>query len=140
MYEKIGSCAALLLVGYLSAWDIRTRKLPALPLLLFGALAVLYVAAGGRAAPLYFAGCMLPGMALLLLSVLTGERIGYGDGAVLLVIGLWVGSIFCTIAACISIFLTGLYAVCLLLTGRRGECIPFMPYLLAAMEVILLYE
>ena len=38
MYEKIGSCAALLLVGYLSAWDIRTRKLPALPLLLFGAL------------------------------------------------------------------------------------------------------
>lgn len=140
MYEKAGYCGALLLLGYLSCCDIRTKKLPAICLLVSGVLAVAYVMAGGEASVSYFAGCMMPGMIFLLLALLTREKIGYGDGAAMLVLGLWTGGIFCAAAAFISVFLSGVYGLCLLLTGRNKMLIPYMPFLLAAVEVILLYE
>lgn len=140
MYEKAGCCGALLLLGYLSARDIRMKQIPAVSLLGSGILAVLYVLSGDNAGVSYFAGCMLPGVVFLLISFLTKEKIGYGDGAAILVFGLWTGGVFCMIAAVISIFLSGIYALCLLITGRNKTLIPYMPFLLAAMEVVLLYE
>lgn len=140
MYEEAGCCGALILLGYLSACDIRMKKIPVSGVLISGILAVLYILAGGNAAVSYFSGCMLPGMVFLLLSLITKERIGYGDGAAMMVLGLWTGGTFCIITVFISIFLSGIYALCLLITGRNKTLIPYMPFLLAAMEVVLLYE
>ncbi len=37
---------------------------------------------------------MLPGSMLVLISLLTGESIGYGDGVLVMTLGLWLGGIF----------------------------------------------
>ena len=140
MYEKAGCCAALFLLGYLSDRDIRTKKLPAASLLASGILAAVYIVLGEEISVSYVTGCMMPGMILLLLAMLTKEKIGYGDGATVLVMGLWTGGFFCAAAALIGIFLSGVYGLCLLITGRGKTIIPFVPFLLAAMEVILLNE
>lgn len=135
----------LLTLGYLSGKDIKLKKISVVPLSVSGILAVIYVLAGKSMnmsismSRMYFIACLLPGMLFLLLSWMTGEKVGYGDGVVLLVMGLWTNGFFCMIVTCLAVFLSGLYAVYLLLK-RKKELIPFVPFLLAAMEVILLYE
>lgn len=129
----------LLTLGYLSGKDIKLKKISVVPLLVSGILSVIYVLAGKGMSMEHFMVCMLPGMLFLLLSLLTGEKVGYGDGAVLLVMGLWTNGFFCMMVTCMAVFLSGLYSVYLLLKGKK-ELIPFVPFLLAAMEVMLLYE
>lgn len=129
----------LVTLGYLSGKDIKLKKISVVPLSVSGILAVIYVLAGKSMNMMYFIACLLPGMLFLLLSWLTGEKVGYGDGVVLLVMGLWTNGFFCMIVTCLAVFLSGLFAVYLLLK-RKKELIPFVPFLLAAMEVILLYE
>lgn len=139
MYEKTGYCMTLFTLGYLSAKDIKLKKISAAPLLISGILAVIYIQTGKSVNIENFIVQMLPGMLFLLLALLTGEKIGYGDGAVLLVMGLWTSGFFCMIAACLAVFLSSLYSIYLLVKGKK-ELIPFVPFLLAAMEVMLLYE
>lgn len=78
---------------------------------------------------------LLPGIFLLILAKITRESIGYGDGLILLFIGLSLG-----FWECISIFFTGLLGVflaallILLFFGRkRGLEIPFIPFLLTGL-------
>lgn len=139
MYKKAGYCGALLLLGYLSERDIKFKKIPMAPLLISGILGTVYAQAGNEMNVENFIWRMLPGMIFLLLSVLTGEKIGYGDGAVVLVLGMWTNGRFCMLVSCTAVLLSGVYAVWLLIKKKK-ELIPFVPFLLAAMEVMLIYE
>lgn len=78
---------------------------------------------------------LLPGIFLLILSKITREAIGYGDGLILLFIGLSLG-----FWECIGIFFTGLLGVflaallILLFFGRKKRLeIPFIPFLLTGL-------
>lgn len=135
MYQLAGYCAALLLVGYLAVHDMKEKCIPAVAVLISGVLSVLYVINGENADGCSLMYCMMPGMVLLLLSVLTKESIGYGDGAAVLVLGFWTGGGFCAAAVSLGICMTGFYSAFMLLRGRK-EPVPFMPFLLAAMEVM----
>lgn len=135
MYKLAGYCAALISIGYLTAHDIKRKHIPAMAILVSGVLAVLYVISGEKTDAYSMISCMMPGMVLLLLSMLTRESIGYGDGAVVLMLGFWTGGSFCAAAVGLGICMAGFYAVFRLLRGRKGP-IAFLPFLLAAMEVI----
>ena len=138
MYKQIGYCGALLFTACLAGQDIRRQKISVTVLLLSAALSLLYLAAGRELTRERIAGGLIPGMLLMALSFLTGENIGYGDGAAVLALGLWTGGAFCMGAAALGIILTGLSAV-YLLVRRAGKTIPFLPFLLAAMEVMFFY-
>lgn len=78
---------------------------------------------------------LLPGIFLLILAKITREAVGYGDGLILLFIGLSLG-----FWECIGIFFAGLLGVffaavlALLLFGRKkGLEIPFIPFLLTGL-------
>lgn len=84
---------------------------------------------------------LTPGMVFFLLSFLTGEKVGYGDGWVLLMIGLFIG-----IYRCFLILLLGLVAesaVALVLLAfkkiQRDREIPFSPFLLLGMGVVMCF-
>lgn len=80
---------------------------------------------------------LLPGVMFWMISFLTKEKVGYGDGWVLLLIGSFAG-----ISKCVLILLAGLaiQSVVLLVllafrrVGRDKE-IPFAPFLLAGLGV-----
>ena len=139
MNEKIGHICALLFVGYLSVRDIKERKISVTALLISGAFAVFYLIIMVQPDIEYVLYAMFPGMFFLLLSFITKEHIGYGDGFVLLILGLWCGGFWTFTAALLAVFLTGFYAVFLLLK-KKQKTIPLVPFLLFAMEVIFLYE
>lgn len=82
---------------------------------------------------------ILPGISFWLLSLVTGEKVGYGDGWILIMIGLFTG-----LRRCFLILLVGLMAesamILVLLAMRKittDREIPFVPFLLVGMGVVL---
>ena len=77
---------------------------------------------------------MSVGVALLFFSVLTGGKIGAGDGVLLIVTGIYLGLeqnlqlFFCGLLLC-SMWALGLL---ILRKKTRKDSIPFVPFLLAA--------
>lgn len=79
------------------------------------------------------------GAVLLLVSMATGGKIGAGDGVLLIVTGIYLGLeqnlklFFCGLLLC------GIWALGLLVLRKRSrkDCIPFVPFLLAAYMGIL---
>lgn len=84
---------------------------------------------------------LTPGMLFWMLSFISGEKVGYGDGWVLLMIGLFLGA-----GRCFLVLMTGLMAesfvVLVLLAFRKvrgdGE-VPFVPFLLMGMGVVVCF-
>lgn len=82
---------------------------------------------------------VVPGAMFWMLSLVTGEKVGYGDGWMLVMIGLFVG-----LWKCFLILLVGLVsesvAVLILLAVQRiagDRRIPFAPFLLFGMGVVI---
>ncbi len=108
----------------LSAEDLRELQLSVWPILalgLAGLLRAIWTAVGIQP---------FPGIFLLLISRVSGEAVGEGDGWLLLALGMWMtlsqilfvltlGSLFC--------------AVCAVAAGRKE--MPFVPFLTAAYVV-----
>ena len=80
---------------------------------------------------------VLPGCFLLLTSFVSRENVGYGDGLLLIVIGLFTGFYRCMIILCISLLLISVSALALLAVRKvsRNSRLPFMPFLAAGMGV-----
>lgn len=77
---------------------------------------------------------LLPGVLLLGLGWLSHWQIGIGDGAVILIMGIWLGYIETFAILLMGMFLCSLFCGGLLLfrkAGRKTE-IPFVPFLLIA--------
>lgn len=135
----ISYCAGLLVLALLAQEDIRRKELSANKLFLFGALALLYLLLSGQFIPGELPGRLLPGLALLFLSWLTGEAIGYGDGMAVMVLGLWTDGWFAALTVWIGIMLAGAFGAVCLVRKKRELMIPFVPFLLLGMEVVLYY-
>lgn len=127
----------LLYLTAASAKDIRKKTVSRNTALLFGFLAAaLHIAADRNWE--WIAGAA-PGALLLGTAWLTAEAVGYGDGCVLIVAGLYLGG-----KAAVSLLLTGLLLLCpvslalLVWKKDRKRTLPFVPFLLAAYLLWLL--
>lgn len=82
---------------------------------------------------------LLPGMGFFLLSFLTREKVGYGDGWVLLMIGLFAGVYRCFLILLVGLMAESAVAILLMVIGKvkRDREIPFLPFLLLGMGVVV---
>lgn len=122
-------------------FDVRTKKIP-VPMISAAAgcsaLAGVLFLRNGTCTPQELAASLVPGMVLLLVALLSGEAIGYGDGLLLLATGPlfgWQKMLLCIPAA---LLLTTIASVLLLVMKKadRKTKIPFVPFLAAGMGVI----
>lgn len=126
----------LLIIASIS--DIRNKKISNHLLIAFGILVI----------PVFFWRCyhgqflaaksvpwgVLPGLVCLLLGKITRESIGYGDGYLISIIGMYMG-LSKTIGLVITaLFFIGLFSIGMLLfqKANRKTQIPFIPALLMA--------
>lgn len=84
---------------------------------------------------------LLPGAGFFLLSFLTGEKVGYGDGWTLLMIGLFLGAYRCFLILLVGLTAESIVAAALLAIGKikRDREIPFLPFLLLGMGVVVCF-
>lgn len=84
---------------------------------------------------------ILPGAALLLLGFLTEKKVGYGDGLLLVIMGILEGGKAVLFTFCIGLFLQSVLAVVLVIIKKADKQtkIPFAPFLLAARTAVLFF-
>lgn len=72
----------------------------------------------------------LPGLAMLVVVRITGKA-GYGDGFVLLNVGLWTDYKTCILVMCFSMLSMSCFSIGMLLTKRAGKStkLPYIPFL-----------
>lgn len=130
---------AFLIYLIIAAWkDIKEKKVSVWLAGVFALLAVTFHMFLEKGDIRWAAG-VFPGLFLLGLAWVSGQAVGYGDGCVLTVIGLYLG-----FAAGISILMTGLLLLCpvslgvLLWKKDRKRTLPFVPFLLAGYLIWLM--
>lgn len=136
--DQLVYCGALIFLAVLSAEDIKERRISVKKVVAGALIAMICRLVMGQTGGIEIADSLIPGVVLFLLSVMTKESIGKGDGIVVMTLGLWIGGWRTFLAVCLAIWVTGIFAVFSLIRKKR-ELIPFVPCLLIGMEVLLLY-
>lgn len=133
----------ILLIGlfYIAWFDYKTKLIEMEWLVFFGALGLVGVLLQGDAA-LLWQSClgMLVGGALLLLAWISGESIGFGDGWLFVVTGIFLGLLQNFVLLFGSMILAGVFAIgCLTLKKKgRNDRVALAPFVLAAYVVFVL--
>lgn len=116
----------LLLTGY----DIRYKTIPVIPVIVMGGMLLTYRVWNGTGWMELLGGC-LPGVIFLLISLLTREKIGSGDGLVLLALGCGFAIEEVVGIVGMALFFAAIVAIVLLVVKKasRKTEIPFVPFL-----------
>lgn len=120
----------------ISVMDFRSRRVSVWLLAIGGGLtaAVLICQYGNEGIELYgLLKGMLPGLVLLVVSVTT-KKAGYGDGIVVLFLGMISGGAKSLVLFGVSLFLISIWSVILLILKKvgRNTQIPYLPFLAVA--------
>lgn len=140
MLETIG---VFLVLTVSSVFDIRKKRIPIQVLIAGGIWAVicLTISAVRNGAEVLTGALpgLIPGAGLLALGFLTQQKVGYGDGILLMIMGLMEGGKMVILTFCIGLFLQSILAVLLVLVKKADKQtqIPFVPFLLTARVIIL---
>jgi len=116
----------LLLTGH----DIRYKTIPVIPVIVMGGMLLTYRVWNGTGWMELIGGC-LPGGIFLLISLLTREKIGSGDGLVLLALGCGFAIEEVVGIVGMALFFAAIVAIVLLVVKKasRKTEIPFVPFL-----------
>lgn len=139
MLDVVTSVSVLLLLAVASIGDMKKQKIPLWLLVAGTVVGGALGCAGGRTA--WEWGCsVLPGAGMILLAFVTGEKVGYGDGFFLIVLGMLEGAGKCLADLGAGLFLASVVSL-VLLVGKRvnGRTrLPFVPFLLSAHVVLIM--
>lgn len=134
MQQMWSNVAVLGMLAMCSTQDIKTKRIHVNPILAFGILGVLFHILWRIPSMESLLLGMVVGAVILLLSILTGGKIGAGDGVLLMVTGIYLGLEQNLQLFFWGLMLCGLWALGLIVLQRssRKDRIPFVPFLLAA--------
>jgi leader peptidase (prepilin peptidase)/N-methyltransferase len=122
-------------------WDAVRKEIPLIVVWIGMLTAVLLRAAGVIETESWgmMGAALLPGFLFWVISYVTREKVGYGDGWILLLIGLFIG-----VAKCMAVLMAALFAesvfliIMMALQKIHGDNqVPFVPFLLAGLGVIM---
>lgn len=128
---RYGLTGIFLLIG---TWqDMKTRKIGMQWIILFGTAGMIMNIVFHSPWHIWFSGIM-PGIVILIFGKLTGEQIGYGDGLIVIVTGLFLSGRENVSLFLIGLFLCAVSTTALFFTGKitRRTTLPFVPFLAVA--------
>ncbi len=125
-------------IGICCIFDIRKKEIPVFIIVAFGLLSLIAVAIAQKTELYSVLYSLIPGAAMLGLSLCTKESIGYGDGFAVLVLGVLLGFLECVFVVLAGLFLSAVVGLVLLVFKKvRGKSrMPFMPFLAAGLGVV----
>ncbi len=130
-----GSVAALTgMLAMNSVWDFRSGEILLTPTCCCIAAGVMTMVAKG-AVMREIADALLPGIAVLLLSLLSGGRLGMGDALVILALGAWLRPSHTIFVFALALVVETAAAALYRLTGGQKKELPFVPALFAGYVV-----
>lgn len=131
MYKIVHICLIIIL-GVICVFDIKRKKIPVYMLIILAAAGIISNFTVGEFDIEKRIIAMLPGMILLIVSMITKQQIGYGDGMIILIIGLYI-DIDDILSIVLSSFLLSSIAAIILMTvfkKKKNFEMAFSPFLL----------
>ena len=121
----------IILLGIISIIDFSTKKIPVVVLIVMGIVGItssIYA----QQSIMSVAVALIPGIVLMAAAFLTREQIGYGDAAVVTLMGLFVTVDIVCSTMVMGLTIAGIISVILIASGRVGRKmqIAFTPFLL----------
>ena len=116
--------------------DIKSRKISMKVCIIF-AMAYMTIQLLSNNGLLWITG-VVPGVLLLFVALVSGQKIGYGDGVMVLVSGIGSGITLCIDICSVAMLLSGVTALVLFLSKKKSkdDSIPFAPFVFAGNVVI----
>lgn len=135
--------SALILTFICAIYDVKKKIIPVLPMafgIVFALIIWIWRILAGKVGFVEMLCAALPGIFLLIVSFCSQEKIGRGDGILLIMIGLMTGFPFCFNVLCISLLCSGGYALFLIVLrkGERGDSFPFAPFMILAVGLCII--
>ena len=131
MYKIVHICLIIIL-GIICVFDIKRKKIPVYMLIILAAAGIISNFTVGEFDIEKRIIAMLPGMILLIVSMITKQQIGYGDGMIILIMGLYI-DIDDILSIVLSSFLLSSIAAIILMTvfkKKKNFEMAFSPFLL----------
>ncbi len=137
---QIMNLTALLFLIFCTVYDVRTKQIPLSILLVFGVIIAGLVWINGTLIQQMVWLKLLPGVVFLLIAFITKQAVGYGDGIVILLMGVLLGVRQCISMVFIGLIFCSVISLLILVFGKGSKQtkLPFMPFLLTAWGVILI--
>ncbi len=137
-------------LSILSVWDVKKRELPVFLLICGGLAVILYritlsIICGPSSEQLkvWIAALLgaLPGLLLTVLSYYT-DKIGRGDGIVIMIVGACENCTFAAILICMACIFLTVVSVILMLFRKvtRNTRMPYIPFVALAYGLMKIYE
>lgn len=128
-------------LGICAVYDGLEREIP-LAVVWLGIIAAVVLRIQGLAGDGTFMAAVLsaiPGAMFWLLGFISGEKVGYGDGWLLVMIGLFMGLWKCFLILMIGLVSGSIVVLTLLVFKKvsKDYCLPFAPFLLFGMGVVV---
>ena len=137
MYLQISVWLVCLILGIQSYWDIRDREVP-LAVTAAGILLGLVVSMIQKREGIDMLLALGIGVAVLMLGKITNQAIGYGDGALICMMGCFFSAEYLWAILMVAILIAGVTAGVLFVCfhKKKDDTIPFVPFLFLANLVI----
>lgn len=140
--RELGNVVVFIFLSWLCYWDCKEKAFPVFILLQFSFFVGLYQLLGFQTFGTWNIVGAAVGIFFLFLGKWTKEAIGYGDGWVILLLGVYLGGIrqleILFIAGMLAA-MVGLGGVCFLHWTRK-KTLPFLPFLLVGYWGVILGE
>ena len=130
MYKIVHICLIIIL-GVICVFDIKRKKIPVYMLIVLAAAGIISNFTVGEFDIEKRIIAMLPGIILLIVSMITKQQIGYGEGLIILIIGLYI-DIDDILSIVLSSFLLSSIAAIILMTvfkKKKNFEMAFSPFL-----------
>lgn len=130
--------AAMTFLGICAVFDIWKKEIPILLIGVFAAISLISAVIIQEWDWHIFLYSLIPGAAMLGLSSCTRESIGYGDGFVVLIMGIFLGFAKCISVVLLALFLSAIFNLVLLAFRKvNGKSqMPFTPFIAIGLGVI----
>ena len=114
--------------------DLKSKTIPIWWTVVFGISAMIYQIFWKKQKLEAILFSMIIGVTLLVAAKISNQRIGYGDGIIFLILGLWIGFWDGISLLFFSLILSSIISVYLIIVRRKGRDyrIPFIPFVTAA--------
>lgn len=125
--------AITLFLLLLNCWsDIKRREIYLFLTILYGLLGLVVQLVEANSLYTEILTSMIPGLFLLLTGKVSQGKVGYGDGILVLALGIWIGFFRCLMALTAGLILAAIWSAFSLIFKKckKDDQIPFIPFLL----------
>lgn len=112
--------------------DLRKKEILLLPTIFYGIFGCFILLSEKPTSFFRSLFCFLPGLFLLAVGKASNGKVGYGDGILILVLGVWTGFLECLLTLTTGLLLASAWAAASLILKIhiKKDTIPFIPFLL----------